>query len=145
MTLSNNGRVLALDIGTVRIGAAISDPNRIIAQGLGVWNAETWLDDLDDCIKKFDPSLIVVGLPLRTDGKISATTEKILNIFEELKIKYPQKNFVTHDERFTTVIAQRTLLEADISRKKRKKSVDKIAAVLILQNYLEGLHNHDQL
>ena len=135
MTLSNNGRVLALDIGTVRIGAAISDPNRIIAQGIGVWNAETWLDDLDDCIKKFDPSLIVVGLPLRTDGKISATTEKILNIFEELKIKYPQKNFVTHDERFTTVIAQRTLLEADISRKKRKKSVDKIAAVLILQNY----------
>ncbi len=145
MTSLNNGRVLALDIGTVRIGAAISDPNRIIAQGLGVWNAETWLNDLDDCIKKFDPSLIVVGLPLRTDGKNSATTEKILNIFEELKTKYPQKNFVTHDERFTTVIAQRTLLEADISRKKRKKSVDKIAAVLILQNYLEGLHNHDQL
>ena len=145
MPSSNNGRILALDIGTVRIGAAISDPNRIIAQGIGVWNAETWLNDLDDCIKKFAPSLIVVGLPLRTDGKKSATTEKILDIFEELKAKYPQKNFVTHDERFTTVIAQRTLLEADTSRKKRKKSVDKVAAVLILQCYLEELHNHEQI
>lgn len=142
MTSFCKGRVLALDIGTARVGAAISDPNQIIAQGLGVWNAENWLDDLDNCIKKFAPSLIVVGLPIRTDGKKSAMTEKILEILENLQTNYPDINFVTHDERFTTVIAQRTLLEADTSRKKRKKTVDKIAAVIILESYLENLHTN---
>ncbi|MBQ3646029.1 MAG: Holliday junction resolvase RuvX [Synergistaceae bacterium] len=133
------GRVLALDIGTVRIGAAISDPSRIIAQGLGVWKAENdeWLNDFDECLKKFNPSLIVVGLPVRTDGKISSMSEKILTVIENLKSKYPELEFTTWDERFTTVIAQQTLISADVSRKKRKKNVDKIAAVLILENWLE--------
>ena len=142
MTSQNKGRILALDIGTARVGAAISDPNQIIAQGLGVWNAENWLDDLDGCIKKFAPSLIVLGLPVRTDGKKSAMAEKILETLENLQTNYPDINFVTHDERFTTVIAQRTLLEADTSRKKRKKTVDKIAAVIILESYLENLHTN---
>ena len=135
------GRVLALDIGTVRIGAAISDINRIIAQPLEVWKAENdeWLINFDECLKKYDPSLIVLGLPVRTDGKKSAMAEKILEILENLKAKYPERNFITHDERFTTVIAQRTLLEADTSRKKRKKTVDKIAAVIILESILENL------
>ena len=138
---NNPGRVLALDIGTVRIGAAVSDPNRIIAQPLDVWKAENdeWLNDFDECLKKYDPSLIVLGLPVRTDGKKSSMAEKILEILENLKAKYPEKNFITHDERFTTVIAQRTLLEADTSRKKRKKTVDKIAAVIILESILENL------
>ncbi|MBQ7069327.1 MAG: Holliday junction resolvase RuvX [Synergistaceae bacterium] len=133
------GRVLALDIGTVRIGAAISDPSRIIAQGLGVWKAENdeWLNDFDECLKKFNPSLVVVGLPVRTDGKISSMSEKILAVIENLKSKYPELEFTTWDERFTTVIAQQTLISADVSRKKRKKNVDKIAAVLILENWLE--------
>ena len=140
MTSSNkNNRVLALDIGTVRIGAAISDPSRIIAQGLGVWKAENdeWLNDFDECLKKFNPSLVVVGLPVRTDGKISSMSEKILAVIEDLKSKYPELEFTTWDERFTTVIAQQTLISADVSRKKRKKNVDKIAAVLILENWLE--------
>ena len=141
MPTNNPGRVLALDIGTVRIGAAVSDPNRIIAQPLDVWKAENdeWLNDFDECLKKYDPSLIVLGLPVRTDGKKSSMAEKILEILENLKAKYPERNFITHDERFTTVIAQRTLLEADTSRKKRKKTVDKIAAVIILESILENL------
>ena len=123
----------------MRIGAAISDPSRIIAQGLGVWKAENdeWLNDFDECLKKFNPSLIVVGLPVRTDGKISSMSEKILAVIENLKSKYPELEFTTWDERFTTVIAQQTLISADVSRKKRKKNVDKIAAVLILENWLE--------
>ena len=123
----------------MRIGAAISDPSRIIAQGLGVWKAENdeWLNDFDECLKKFNPSLIVVGLPVRTDGKISSMSEKILAVVEDLKSKYPELEFTTWDERFTTVIAQQTLISADVSRKKRKKNVDKIAAVLILENWLE--------
>ena len=123
----------------MRIGAAISDPSRIIAQGLGVWKAENdeWLNDFDECLKKFNPSLVVVGLPVRTDGKISSMSEKILAVIENLKSKYPELEFTTWDERFTTVIAQQTLISADVSRKKMKKNVDKIAAVLILENWLE--------
>ena len=133
-------RVLALDIGTVRIGAAISDSLGIIAQGLGVWNAENdeWLRNFDEAIKKYDPKIIVAGLPLRTDGKESESALRISGIIERLKTKYPGIEFVFQDERFTTVIAQRTLIEADTSRRKRKKNVDKLAAVIILQDWLES-------
>ena len=133
-------RVLALDIGTVRIGAAISDPSRIIAQGLGVWQIDSWREELDSCVKKFDPAVIVLGLPVRTDGKKSEAAERVLNILDSLKSEYPEKIFMTWDERFTTVIAQKTLIEADISRKQRRKTVDKIAAVLILESWLEANH-----
>lgn len=135
--MADSGRVLALDIGTVRIGAAISDPSRTISQGLGVWKAETWLTDFDEALKKFDPKVIVVGLPLRTDGKKSEAAAKILAIVDDLKARYPERKFVTHDERFTTVIAQRAMLEADVSRKGRKKNVDKVAAIIILEDWLE--------
>ena len=138
-----SGRVLALDIGSVRIGAAISDPMRIIAQGLGVWKAENdeWKKDFDECLKKYDPSLIVIGLPVRTDGKKSEKAEMILELIEKLKSEYPERKFSTWDERFTTVIAQQTLISADLSRKKRRNKVDKIAAVLILESWLE--HNRN--
>lgn len=131
-------RVLALDIGTVRIGAAISDPSRIIAQGLGVWQIDKWHEEFDSCIKKFDPAVIVLGLPVRTDGKKSDAAERVINILDSLKADYPGKIFTTWDERFTTVIAQKMLIEADISRKQRRKTVDKIAAVLILESWLEA-------
>lgn len=136
-------RVLALDIGTVRVGAAISDPSRIIAQGLDVWNAENdeWLKNFDDAVKKYSPGVIVIGLPVRTDGKRGEAAEKILAIVEGLKQKYPEQEFFTQDERFTTVIAQRMLIEADVSRKGRKKKVDKVAAVIILESWLEANKN----
>ena len=136
----SSGRVLALDIGTVRIGAAISDSNRIIAQPLDTWNAEndSWLSDFDSALSIYNPSLIVVGLPLRTDGKKSEAGERIISLVDDLRKKYPEREFVTHDERFTTVIAQQVLINADVSRKRRRKSVDKIAAVLILESWLES-------
>ena len=132
------GRVLALDIGTARIGAAITDPERIIAQALGVWNSENWLEDFQTCIEKYKPVLIVVGLPKRTDGKKSEACENVLEIISDLKVRFPDLDFETWDERFTTVIAQRVLISADMSRKKRKKNVDKLAAVLILESWLES-------
>lgn len=135
-----SNRVLALDVGSVRIGAAISDPSRIIAQGLGVWQREndSWLEDFDEAIKKFDPGIIIAGLPVRTDGKKSEAAEKILELVNFLRAKYPEREFFTHDERFTTVIAQRAMIEADASRKKRRGTVDKVAAVLILESWLEA-------
>ena len=139
-SFNNSGRVLALDIGTVRIGAAISDPSRIIAQGLGVWKAENdeWLKDFDEAIKKYNLALIVVGLPVRTDGKKSEAGERILALIEHLRALYPEQTFTTWDERFTTVIAQRALIEGNVSRKNRRKTVDKLAAVLILESWLES-------
>ena len=135
-----NGRVLALDIGTVRIGAAISDPLGIIAQGLGVWNAQNdeWRKNFDEAVKTYDPKIVVAGLPLRTDGKDSELALRVSGIIERLRTEYPGIEFVFQDERFTTVIAQRTLIEADTSRRKRKKNVDKVAAVIILQDWLES-------
>ena len=133
-------RVLALDIGTMRIGAAISDPSGIIAQGLGVWNAENdeWRKDFDTAIRKYDPKIIVAGLPLRTDGKDSEAALRVSGIVESLRKEYPGREFVFHDERFTTVIAQRAMIEADTSRRKRKRNVDKVAAVIILEDWLES-------
>ncbi len=142
-SFNNSGRVLALDIGTVRIGVAISDPSRIIAQGLGVWKAEDdeWLKDFDASIKKYQPALIVVGLPVRTDGKKSEAGERILALIERLRALYSEQTFTTWDERFTTVIAQRALIEGNVSRKNRRKTVDKLAAVLILESWLEAQKN----
>ena len=131
-------RILALDIGSVRIGAAISDPTQTIAQGLGVWQIENWLNDFEIAVKKFEPEIVVVGLPSRTDGKKSEAAEKILKIISELKIKFPDLKFQTHDERFTTVIAQRVMIQADVSRKNRRKKIDKLAAVIILEDWLEN-------
>lgn len=135
-------RVLALDIGTVRIGAAISDPTRTIAQGLGVWDAESWREDFGEALKKYSPEVVVLGLPVRTDGKKSDAADRVRVIAGELEAEYPDLRVETQDERFTTVIAQRAMLEADVSRQKRRKSVDKIAAVVILEDWLEA---HRQL
>ncbi len=134
-------RVLALDIGSVRVGAAISDFNRVIAQGLGVWQIETWLKNFDDCVKKYDPEIILIGLPVRTDGTHGEACDNVKKVMAALEKSYPDKKFLTWDERFTTVIAQNVLISADVSRKSRRKHVDKIAAVLILESWLEYNRN----
>ena len=134
----SEGRVLALDVGAVRVGAAISDPTRTIAQGLGVWRAETWHEDFDEAMRKYDPATGVVGLPVRTDGKASEAAERVREVVSELEARYPEREFVLWDERFTTVIAQQTLIQGDVSRRKRRKTVDKVAAVVILESWLES-------
>ena len=75
---------------------------------------------------------------MRTDGKDSEAAEKVTAIVEGLRAEYPERNFVMQDERFTTVIAQRAMIEADTSRRKRRKNVDKVAAVIILEDWLES-------
>ena len=131
-------RVMALDIGEVRIGAAVTDPLGLFAQGIAVWQAENWRKSFEECMARYDPELILLGLPRRTDGSCGPEAEKIERLAEELRAAYPDRRFDTWDERFTTVIAQRVLLEADVSRKKRKERVDKIAAALILQNWIDS-------
>jgi putative Holliday junction resolvase len=133
------GRVVALDIGSVRIGVAVTDPVGIFAQGIAVWRAEDdWRSKFDECVKQYDPRLILIGMPRRTNGVWGPEAEKIDALVEELCAAYPSLRFETWDERYTTVLAERALLEGDVSRKKRRERVDKIAAALILQSWLEA-------
>jgi len=112
--------VLALDVGSVRIGVAISDPFGTFAQGVGFLDAKgDWLDQLDRMIKERNVSTVVVGLPVRTSGKQDREANEVTNMVEKLKKKFPNISFVLWDERYTTVIAQRLLLESNMSGRKK--------------------------
>lgn len=135
---------LGLDLGSKTLGLSISDRTSTIATSLEVIrfnNYEELFNRLDEIvyIKKVDA--FVLGLPLNLDGSESDRC-KITNEFKELlSERYPTKEIVMQDERLSTVEAQRLLLSNDESRKKRKKVVDKIAASIILQAYLDKRNN----
>ena len=135
------GRVLALDVGSVRIGAAVTDPLCVIAQGIAVWpvndGREGWRKKFEACLAEYDPVLILIGMPIRTSGNAGPEGERIAALVASLRESYPDRTFETWDERDTTVIAQRALLEGDVSRRERRGKVDKVAAALILQSWLE--------
>ena len=133
-------RIMGLDYGDRNIGVAVSDAFRWTAQGLGVVHKrrdDSELDELATLVREHEVSEIVVGLPKNMNGTIGPRGEICIAFAQSLR---EQLNLPVHlwDERLTTVSAERTLLEADISRKKRKQVVDKMAAALILQNYLDS-------
>ena len=131
-------RIIALDIGTVRIGVAVSDPLGFFAQGIAVLRADgEWLEDLAKIVDEYEHPKILVGLPRRTDGSEGPEAVKMREIAEGIKIRFPELEIEFWDERFTTTIAQQVLLEGDVSRSGRKSRVDKIAATLLLQSYLD--------
>jgi len=132
-------RVMGLDVGSRTIGVAMSDELQLIAQSLKTIARKTLEDDLKELaaiIHQFDVGQIVVGLPRNMNGTLGEQAEKILKWIKTLE-KAIQLPVATWDERLSTVAATRILLEADLSRKKRKKSVDKLAAAIILQGYLD--------
>ena len=132
-------RVMGLDVGSRTIGVAMSDELQLTAQSLKTILRKTPEDDLKELaaiIHQFDVSQIVVGLPRNMNGTLGEQAEKILKWIKTLE-KTIQLPVATWDERLSTVAATRILLEADLSRKKRKKSVDKLAAAIILQGYLD--------
>lgn len=133
-------RIMALDVGTKRIGVAMSDELMMTAQGRETIERRALKDDLDTInrlIEEMGVSEVVVGLPLNMNGSYSAKTKEVIEFMDSLlkAILVPAK---TWDERLTTVQAERTLLEADVSRAKRKKVADKLAAQFILQSYLDS-------
>jgi len=132
-------RTMGLDVGTHTIGIAISDELGITAQGLKTLRRKSMEDDLKEIaaiIHQFEIDKIVVGLPKNMNGTLGKQAEFVLQWVEDLidKINVPVE---TWDERLSTVGASKVLLEADLSRRKRKKVIDKLAAVLILQGYLD--------
>lgn len=138
--MSQNGRILCLDIGQVRIGIAVSDPLCMIAQGIGIIKAGgLWLNELDGFVARYSPAVILLGYPVRTDGSIGPEAQHILEVSEVLKERYPSVSIRLWDERYTTTIATRTLIEGGMRRDKRRSRVDAMAAAIILQDYIEYL------
>lgn len=134
------GRVLGLDVGSRRIGVAVSDPLGITAQGLETLQRRTKRHDfehLQRVIQEYDVRQIVVGLPLRMSGAEGIQSEKMEVFAEELRKRF---RLPVHlwDERLTSAEANRLLRETDLSIEKRGKAVDRMAAVLILQGWMEG-------
>ena len=138
-------RTMGLDIGSHTIGVAVSDELGITAQGLKTLKRKSMEEDLKEIemiVRQFEIGEIVVGLPKNMDGTIGKQAEIVLNW---VKILMDRVNIpvVSWDERLSTVGASKVLLEADLSRKKRKKVIDKLAAVLILQGYLDQSRKKD--
>jgi putative Holliday junction resolvase len=140
-------RIMGLDVGSHTIGVAVSDELGITAQGVKTIRRKSKDEDSKEIIKiidQFDIGKIVVGLPKNMDGTLGKQAEMVFQWIKTLKekIHFP---VVTWDERFSTIEASKVLLEADLSRKKRKKVIDKLAAVLILQGYInKGWNQSDE-
>jgi len=133
------GRILAIDYGTRRTGIAVSDPLRIIAGGLTTVETKELERWLAQYVAENDVTTIVVGKPMQPDGRPSDTWRFVEPLVARLKRAYPDREVTLYDERFTSVLAHRTMLASGIGRKARqnKALVDKISATIILQDYME--------
>ena len=143
--IANSGRILALDVGSHTIGMAVTDPLGITAQGLETLrrkNKRTDLAALQEVINRYDVREIVVGLPLRMSGQEGTQSEKMREFVVVLEKQFGLPVHLV-DERLTSVQANRVLRESEMSIKKRAGAVDRLAAVLILQNYLETRQNRE--
>lgn len=136
-------RVMGLDVGTVTVGIAISDLLGFSAQPLETFRFpseqyKTAIQHIASLVEKHGVERIVIGLPKNMNGSIGPSGERSKQ-FKEALVKVVDIPLILWDERLTTVQAERILLEADTSRKKRKKVIDTMAATLILDNYLQSI------
>ena len=142
--IPNNKVILCLDLGKKRIGLSISDVNQKIASPYDVIQEKKFseiLVILKSLIKEFDIGSLIIGDPINMDGSLGPKSQSsrsfIANISNDIDIP-----ILLWDERLSTVAAEKSLIEADISRKKRSKVIDKIAANLILQSFLDFLNSN---
>ena len=137
-------KILGLDVGSKTVGIAISDLMGWTAQGLDTLRINEEQDDLGidqlvKIIKDNQVGTVVIGLPKNMNNSIGFRGEASIKYKEKLQESIPSIDIVMWDERLSTMAAERSLLEADVSRQKRKKVIDKMAAVFILQGYLDRL------
>ena len=140
-------RCLGLDLGTKTLGVAISDKSNLIATFYKVirWDGEDYniiFKELDNIIKEKEIDTLVLGLPKNMNNSLGFASERSLKFKEALEERY-NLEVILIDERLTTVEAENYLLEADTSRKKRKKVIDGVAATIILETYLRMKGNKD--
>ena len=134
------GRILAIDYGTKRTGIAVTDPLRIIPGGLKTVATHELPAFLADYFSKEPVDVIVVGYPTNMNGEDSASMKQIRPFTEKLKKQYPDKKVVMFDERFTSVIAQRAILDSGIGRmaRRNKALVDEVSATIILESFMDS-------
>lgn len=137
--MEEEGRLVGLDIGDVRIGVAVSDPLGIIAQPHTVivcCSPEHDVEAIRSIVEEQEAAAVVAGLPLNREGEVGPQAEKVLAFVERLR-EALDIEVVTQDERYSTAAARRMLIDANVRRKARKKVIDKVAAHHILQTYLD--------
>ncbi|OYD08844.1 Holliday junction resolvase RuvX [Paludifilum halophilum] len=133
-------RVIGLDAGEKRIGVAVSDPMGWTAQGIEMIPRGTdshWMDRLEELIEKYEVDSIVIGFPRNMDGSVGDRGKACQALSEEIRKRFDLP-VILWDERLSTVAVERTLIAADMSRKKRRRVVDQMAASWILQGYLDA-------
>ena len=134
-------KIIGLDVGTVRIGIATSDPLGIIASSYEVYRRRNlYLDSkyLSMLSEKLDSDTFVIGLPLKMDGSEGESARMVKELAGALE-KETKSKIVFQDERLSTVSAEKILIESNMRREKRKNVVDQVAATIILQNYLDKI------
>ena len=136
------GRILAIDYGLKRTGLAVTDPLRIMANGLETVPTHEVITFLEKYMAGEQVDILVLGLPTQMSGAESQPMPQIRTFAANLKKKFPDIELVYVDERFTSVLAHRAMLEGGLKKKARqdKALVDKISATIILQSYLESLN-----
>lgn len=133
-------RVLSIDYGVRRTGIAVTDPLQIIAGGLTTVQTHTLFDFLKDYFQKEPVERVVVGLPKQTNGRDSENYSRVQGFVKKFKSIYPEIPVELWDERYTSVLAHRTILDSGIGKKARqnKELVDEVSAVIILQGWMEA-------
>ncbi|MFH1782362.1 MAG: Holliday junction resolvase RuvX [Candidatus Omnitrophota bacterium] len=133
-------RIIGLDVGEKRVGVAVSDALNITAQGIDTIerkNDSVLLEKIRSLVKEYEVSKIIVGMPLNMNGSKGKSALAIRDFSDKLKHEL-KIDIELIDERLTSAQGERLLIQADVSRKKRKLAIDKIAAQLILQTYLDS-------
>ncbi|PTG22706.1 Holliday junction resolvase RuvX [Staphylococcus chromogenes] len=138
-------KIIGLDVGSKTVGVAISDLMGWTAQGLDTLHIneqenQLGLESLIQIIQKENVGTVVIGLPKNMNNSIGFRGEASIKYKEDLQQALPSLEIIMWDERLSTMAAERSLLEADVSRAKRRKVIDKMAAVFILQGYLDSLN-----
>lgn len=134
-------KILGIDYGEKRIGLALSDASNIVAHGLKVLDrvkTSRWLQEIKTIVRENKIEKVVIGLPKNMNGSIGEKGKEVLAFVKVLE-RLVNVPVVTWDERLTTVSAEKVLLQAELSRKKRKGIRDKLSASIILQNYLDSI------
>ena len=132
-------RYLGLDLGTKTLGIALSDKLGIVAsfyKSIRYEDEDKLIDEIISIVDKENVDKMVLGLPKNMNNSLGSRAEDTISFKEKLEQR-SNKEVILEDERLTTVVAQKTLIDADMSRKKRKKVVDGVSAVIILQSYLD--------
>ena len=134
------GRILAIDYGLKRTGLAVTDPLRIIATALETVETSLLISFLKKYFEKEQVDEAVIGMPKQMNNEDSQIAPHVRTFVEQFKSNFPNKPIFLADERFTSVLAHRAMIDGGMKKKDRrvKGNVDKISATLILQNYLES-------